>query len=55
MTGIDPVRDFEYRGYTFEGTGALRRNDATISQMASLADRILEIRDGMIIKETEII
>lgn len=35
MTGIDPVRDFEYRGYTFEGTGALRRNDATISQRVS--------------------
>jgi len=35
VTGVDPVRDFEYRGYTFEGSGTLRRNDATISQRMS--------------------
>jgi len=32
VTGVDQLKDFEYRGYTFEGTGILRRNDATIGQ-----------------------
>jgi len=35
VTGVDTVKDFEYRGYTFEGSGNLRRNDATISQRMS--------------------
>ena len=35
VTGVDQLKDFEYRGYTFEGTGTLRRNDATIGQKMS--------------------
>ena len=35
VTGVDQLKDFEYRGYTFEGTGTLRRNDASIGQKMS--------------------
>ena len=35
VTGVDQLRDFQYLGYTFEGIGTLRRNDATISQKMS--------------------
>jgi len=35
VTGVDHLKDFEYLGYTFEGTGTLRRNDATIGQKMS--------------------
>ncbi len=35
VIGINQLKDFEYRGYTFEGTGTLRRNDATIGQKMS--------------------
>ena len=35
VTGVDHLKDFEYNGYTFEGTGTLRRNDVTIGQKMS--------------------
>ena len=35
VTGVDQLKDFEYLGYTFEGTETLRRNDATIGQKMS--------------------
>jgi putative ABC transport system permease protein len=35
VTGVDQLKDFQYRDYTFEGTGTLRRNDATIGQKMS--------------------
>lgn len=32
VIGVNQLKDFEYREYTFDGTGTLRRNDATIGQ-----------------------
>jgi len=52
VTGVDQLKDFEYRGYTFEGTGTLRRNGATIGQKMS-EDLGIKVGDYITIQRSD--